>query len=495
MPPFTNDPSIPASSGEPSLLNTSQKRNGFGYAAEVDPMSSTAHQRNQYAHRRNGSSLKNVVRKMFSRKGRDYDDSIGSGTRRSSLARNFSTPPPQSTTADERVPMTPVNDGTEDSIQATPLMETDGNRTRLPEEEPISRPKSSANSEPATPRTRRATVPSLVMLDNDSRVSLGKSRAEDNHKSEPHRQKVLESRRRSRSATTLRGTAYRQRVLAEQQQNRHRGSLERDRRGARPPAPVFDLTSTLPTNNTSNTTSNKPIGVIAGGNKQSRHAPRSVSSPAPESDIFNAGELISALQGDDVSLEQRLTTLEVKLIDLELAIARMQGPGGKTMSASIPRHRPSASQNNLVREEAGSLSSGETLTRDNSSNNVNGSRSFSGSTVHHDQQEPLPELSGSISKGTSPVSIEQYTALVMLLREERSSRRNLEEQIASLQENVRQLQGGAGLFMNIGTRYPIQSMNLEGYDRYNQTIESSPTGSPASTEEERFGPGPAYVIS
>ncbi|BDD57794.1 hypothetical protein MPDQ_005459 [Monascus purpureus] len=432
-------------------------------------------------HRRTGSTLKNVMRKIFSRRRRSQTDEFEDTAHGLLSPHNYRTPSME--TGEERsLQFTVVN--LTGSNPSSPLLEKNGSQEEPPESSKRLE-NGPVNIERVPLRPRRATLPSLVLLDKETQISPVASPGLDGDKEKLQTgQNSLQSKRRSRSEDTLRGLAKFHR-MSPIQWRRHNGELGNDWKQSK-----LETTSTSGCSTTHSTTSEP-----ANERKPSQSA---VPGATPDQEtnssiVFNAGDLFNSIQnGDDATLEQRITTLEVKLIDLELAIARMQG---HTIKNSPPdKTRPKQPVSPVPVRENKRHEPSESASSIDSFNNLplQEKRPLSTSTIRPINIPPhlrgVPSIS-SLNEA-SPVSVEQYSALVMLLRRERSARRNLESQVAILQEDIRQMQGVTRSSMNVGTRYPIRSLHSEEFIRLRQ-VDSLPTGSPASTLE-KAGFGPAY---
>ena len=346
--------------------------------------------------RRSGSSLKNTMRRMLSLKGRDTAD-----------FEEGITHPPWAMSPTVSADMIPDAGSTQNT---RPTEIADRRLGLVPPPKPYERAEDS--------RTRQERIGNKE----------GRSPSED-----IRGQKFLQARHRSRSVGNISGTAQRQGG-----QRRHRSApldgngLAPVRDGACSPSPIHSM---------------------------------SINAKNDGSAAFDIMGSIKTLQhGDRVPVEQRLTTVEVKLIDLELAIGRMQNAKGPS-TAGRPQFKAPLSRNrSMTRKEGASpgkegalpenvkrpvLGDGEGL---RSANNGGNGRT---SVCRNKQLPPLPAMSIS-AKGTSPVSCAQYSALIMLLRRERSARRNLEDQVAALGEYIRQLQGG----MNVEAGCPVHGISF-----------------------------------
>jgi hypothetical protein len=175
----------------------------------------------------------------------------------------------------------------------------------------------------------------------------------------------------------------------------------------------------------------------------------------------NVASLVNTMQQDDnVTLEQRLTTLEVKLIDLEFAIARLQTNGPENPSEK-PRPRHSPSTDSFLRNKPTAFLS--TSDRDDSPSPLPtiSTRPASTTTIRQNSKTRTlrPAPSATSLSDYHGVSIEQYSTLVTLLRREQTARRNLETQVGGLRDDIRDLQRAAleSMQSNMGMMQPAQT--------------------------------------
>ncbi|KAL4964835.1 uncharacterized protein BDV14DRAFT_173779, partial [Aspergillus stella-maris] len=200
---------------------------------------------------------------------------------------------------------------------------------------------------------------------------------------------------------------------------------------------------------------------------------------------------------DNASLEQRLTTLEVKLIDLEFAIARMQSgraetpadsPNQKPSHSTSRRHKrqkssgnhsPPSSHNSSPAEEQPPIPS-TTAERPLSTSTIKPSIS----DIHRARALQAPSMV-SLNSDSGAISVQQYSALVMLLRREQTARRNLEQQVSGMREDIERLNLMArdSVGIGTGTMYPIRSFESQEYLRL-RPDDSSPGSSPRQTQTQ-----------
>ncbi|KAE8150793.1 hypothetical protein BDV25DRAFT_105675 [Aspergillus avenaceus] len=424
--------------------------------------------RGQNAHRRTGSTLKTVMRKIFTRKGRSQTDGCDDS-------------PP-----DFPFTRSPLQRTEKEAQNSQPLSSSLRSKYSDPLREDILSPSAFDEAlwklEMRPPRQRRATLPSLVFSDDDeSRDALDALVRSDGAGSrsksprpgdDDRRRELLRNKRRSRSATALRSLARHHRMSPIQWRRRSIESY---------------VTSTA-CGAASDTVSRPPTRATVAS------APQTTVEPSVdefdqddqlEEEIIppNLGNLVSTMQHDDsISLEQRLTTLEVKLIDLEFAIARMQtekalpsptASSGKRSQSSNHRRKQSTTHSHPSVSDTPHVETGDrplsTATIRPSTQHLHRSKTLQNPSIHdhHDS-----------------ISVEQYSALVMLLRREQSARRNLESEVTNLRSDIQQLQQLATQSMGLGNVRPRnaspQEMPCSGYS---QTI------SPALTEDRLGSPG------
>jgi len=131
----------------------------------------------------------------------------------------------------------------------------------------------------------------------------------------------------------------------------------------------------------------------------------------------------------DVSLAQRVTTLEVKLMDLELAIAKLQGHD----VSPCPQHGFGAGsgQQEPNQQDIDPSPSRDPGTRPASTVTLRPHTFGSHISPSQPSPPPAPDFNG--------ISAEQYNELTALLLRERSARKLLEGQLAQLQRDMDQL--------------------------------------------------------
>lgn len=400
--------------------------------------------------KRRGSSLKNVMRKIFGRKPRDMEGSLPINPQHQSMGEHTESPMETETANSTFVTMpNSLRTNRPPSLklqkgkvsQSVDLSGSGGGRSarqadgELPVPEDYRRPR------------RRMTLPSLVlsptetrdlaaaMVQDNARLQRQRSRSDGRRSTASlPRKSSVRGKRRSRSAGALRGLP-----------NDHRMSPIQWRRRSdeiaywkdsvygmnKLPQSAFSLADTEEeeeedTTNLSVTTDDKDIASID----------RPGSSDMATGIPFDFGQLVQ--DNDGVSLEQRITTLEVKLMDLELAISKLQKHDSNTRT---PRKRTPTPGSEPVQP---SFLSTPGATPPRSSPPAD-ARPVSTSTVRPNTSANRPYLHQNSSLSASDfsgITIEQYSALTMLVRREQSSRKLLELQVNQLQKDMQRLQGG-----------------------------------------------------
>ena len=183
-------------------------------------------------------------------------------------------------------------------------------------------------------------------------------------------------------------------------------------------------------------------------------------------DTFDFGVLPTSMhEKEGVSIEERTVTLEVKLMDLEYAISKIQAQPPSPIGSS-PRHLQPDSQ--LRKPSAGPAQSGtysHSKTTENSHASVVDSDSIeptshSSDDSHQDRKtRPLssaptirpPTASYPLTSGhdarksedrnsITSLTIDHYTTLIGLIRREQAARIRLEDQVSDLQRQLMNMQ-------------------------------------------------------
>ncbi|CAI7616079.1 unnamed protein product [Penicillium glandicola] len=447
------------------------------------------------AHRRTGSTLKTVMRKIFNRKRQSQADELEENPYESTFVTPMRRPGPTKGKSLLAVPPPLILS----SHRSSPLS---AENLQIAETHlsPLS-PLSSAtlhDSMPGSiqPRRRRATLPSVVFSDDESRFAVASIAISDPQEDRSHfteRRHSLLSHRLSRSTDALHEMA---RNLPE--------TLSWPQRTSSAPAPASVYGSQSPQLDESSNSehSRRPSsGTTVTSVTRTSATPSLIEvdqHPVRASLPPNVASLVNTMQQDDnVTLEQRLTTLEVKLIDLEFAIARMQTNCPENTNAekpSRPRHPPSAdSYPPHMRSKPTAFLS---IDRDDSPSPLPtiSTRPSSTSTIRQDTITPRtlrPAPSAASLSDYHGVSIEQYSTLVTLLRREQTARRNLETQVGGLRDDIRDLQRAAlesmQSSMGIGMMQPVQTIESRQFLRFRRALDDSDTSPTLRSDDKHTG--------
>lgn len=436
------------------------------------------------AHRRTGSTLKTVMRRIFNRKRQSQADGVEESPHE---AYYSSSPPRQSGQIVGK------------SFLAVPTPSESKRNSPLSEEnlqiaETHLSPNSLSPGSPGFPgmpqRRRRATLPSVVFSDDESRCGVASSAISDPQEDRPfmteqqRRRSMLQARRRSKSIDALCDLAGEPPMSPPLWSTRAASILNSapDSRSAPLEGSSASDLSRRPSSGTT-VTSETRASAVPSIPESDQHAEQMSLPP-------NVGNLVRCMQQDDsLTVEQRLNTLEVKMIDLEFAIARMQSNSMELQPSSRPKQTPSTDSFTNVRSKPPGLST--TMEREESPNPLPNlsERPTSTSTIRPDTMNsrlrPAPSAT-SLSDFTA-VSIEQYSALVTLLRREQTARRNLESQVSSLRDDIRRIQRAALQSMEMGSMYPIQTVNSQEFLRFRRALDDSDSSSPIRTPDGKNG--------
>lgn len=423
-------------------------------------------------HRRTESTLKTVMRKIFHRKRRSQVDELEEDP----IVKPYHSPTNPSRMRHSE------NEGRE-ALAPLPKGNTPIQKDIRPTLMDLNK------LDPMLSHRRRATLPSLIFSEDESHDPLdkeergdksgpdsGAGRSLDNLRS----RRALRNKRQSRSTNSLRRKA-----------NEHRMSpIQWTRKSAEITylgSPVFgavsdsELSARPPTRGTTASATKAPSVTESEQHTEVESIPPSV------------GNLVHTMQHDDnITMEQRVTTLEVKLIDLEFAIARMQDKRSGSSSEPSPRSKkssiPDTGRLHVGKQSSGNSSPFSPTTAGSSSyaspRFPGEDRPLSTSTLRpnalHRSRTCQPPPSPNVDSEAG-MSIEHYNALVTLLQKEQSARRNLEGQISTLREDIQQLQNVARDSMSLATMYPFPSADSQDVCR--PELELQPTTQPTRAEK------------
>lgn len=430
-------------------------------------------------HRRTGSTLKTVMRKIFNRKRQSQVDGVEESPHEAYYNSSPSRQSPLALGNSFLVVPTPTESKRSSPLSEENLLfaETHLSPTRL----------TSPGFPGMPPRRRRATLPSVIFSEDESRFGVASSaisaisaisdpQEERLIPESQRRRSMIRARRRSRSIGAIRDLADEPPM-----------SPEWPTRSASIPSSESDSrTPPLETSSASHHSGRPSTGTTVTSVTRASAAPSirsdhhtDLMSPPP-----NVGNLVRSMQQDDgLTTEQRLNTLEVKMIDLEFAIARMQSNSVESQSTS--RRKQTASTDDSFTPNARNRPSGLSSTpeRDESPSPLpplpvrpSSTSTIRPETMHSRTLRPAPSTS-SLSDFTT-VSIEQYSALVTLLRREQTARRNLESQVSNLRDDIRHIQRAALQSMEMGQMYPIHTVDSQEFLRFRRALDDSDSSSP-----------------
>lgn len=443
------------------------------------------------AHRRTGSTLKTVMRKIFNRKRQSQAD----GVEESPIESYYSSPPARQSGPIEGKSFLAVPTPSE-SKRSSPLSEENLHLADI-HLSPAAASHDGLPSNAVASRRRRATLPSVIFSDDESRYAVASNAISDPHEDRPHmtdaelRRSLLQDRRRSRSTDALRDMAVERPMSA--------AALPTWTTSAPTSAPDV-RTPPIRGSSVSDPSARPSTGTTVTSTTPASATPSLVESDEREEQMNlppNISSLVHTMQQDtSLTVEQRLNTIEVKMIDLEFAIARMQSSSSSsnenphTERSSRQKQSPSTDSltPNMRNKTSGATGSSE---RDDSPSPLAAIptvRPTSTSTIRPDTMNSRtlrPAPSATSLSDFNGVSIEQYSTLVTLLRREQTARRNLESQVAGLRDDLRHIQRAALHSMEIGTMYPIHSVDSQEFLRFRRALDDSDSSSPIRPGDEK----------
>ncbi|KAJ5280523.1 hypothetical protein N7478_005895 [Penicillium angulare] len=454
-------------------------------------------------HRRTGSTLKTVMRKIFNRK----RQSQAGGVEENPNEAFYTSAPMRRSGPAEGKTFLAIPTPSE-SKRSSPLSEENLQmqfaETHL---SPTAMTGGSLPSPGFARRRRRATLPSVIFSDDESRYGVASSAISDPQEDRIHtqdtyqrRHSMLQDRRRSRSTDALRELVNEQQMQQEIPQEVVPSPWPARTTSVSTPVPD-SKSPILEGSSTSGQSARPSTGTTVTSVTRESAAPSITTSDGRAEQASlppNVRNLVHTMQQDDgLTVEQRLNTLEVKMIDLEFAIARMQSsPVDNPRIERSSRQKNTPSTDSFASHTRNKPSSGYLGSPDNERDrerdespsplaNFSASvRPPSTSTIRPDTMNSRivrPATSTTSLSDFNGVSIEQYSTLVTLLRREQTARRNLEGQVSGLRDDLRQIQRAALQSMEMGTMYPIHSMDSQEFLRFRRALDDSDTPSPAQT--------------
>ncbi|KAL1960549.1 hypothetical protein VTO42DRAFT_7128 [Malbranchea cinnamomea] len=468
----------PMSSGQIQQLHTSRRppsdfaSHSSAYSNIVsrnphtpnDSVSSTA-SKGYGMHRRRASTLRSAMRKLFGRKRQSQGDELAEDERENEPQLRL-----QSTSiSDPDSFFLPMHGVAEVSASS-------GRSLSLPPQEPY-RPGGSANSvrkdlkedsgtarmddlnwHPSQERRghhRRATLPSIVLSTEEARelaCEVSQQTATQENISHASSEQLAgidgiseHRKRRSRSAEELRKIASLH-LMSPIQWRRPSQAISYSQYSQ---ANVDSLQSKSrpETRSTVATTAEETDGALPLDNGD-------FGSP------LDFGTLIGTVQdNNEASLAHRVATLEVKLMDLEFAIAKLQGhdispfqptrAGDESQEQQPSEAAPQTHQAPPLQDPSFLLSSlrSTPLVTPPRSSPSGDSRPVSIATIrpHTSSQHPSSPQNIFMSHSNtdfSGISVEQYAALTTLVRREQTARKLLETELMQMRKELQQLRNG-----------------------------------------------------
>jgi hypothetical protein len=181
-------------------------------------------------------------------------------------------------------------------------------------------------------------------------------------------------------------------------------------------------------------------------------------------DTFDFGVFASTIQQEEnISMEERMMTVEVKLMDLEYAIAKLQPPTLLSVPEATPQPE-SSRQGRLTPSSAYKSQLGSDITTNGSiSTQPTNPSLISPPSTNRTTDDPFieskarPMSTATMKKDFQPISpvqsernydkrnsitnltIDHFTSLIGLIRREQAARHRLEDQIVELQREISRL--------------------------------------------------------
>ncbi|KAJ5683510.1 hypothetical protein N7462_006675 [Penicillium macrosclerotiorum] len=439
------------------------------------------------AHRRTGSTLKTVMRKIFNRKRQSQAD----GVEESPNEAYYSSSPARSPGPDMPGKSFLAIPTPSESKRSSPLSEQN---LQLQLAETHLSPTSAAGGSLPSPGLRqprrRATLPSVIFSDDESRYAVASALSDPQEdrgyvSDQEKERSIIQSRRRSRSIGALQDLVSEHQISPSQ-------TPWPPRTASIPTSAPDSKSPPLEGSSASGHSARPSTGTTVTSVTRASAAPSLLDSDPHADQVSlppNVGNLVHTMQQDDgLTLEQRLNTLEVKMIDLEFAIARMQS-NSVNENPINDRSRRKEDSSPYVRNKPSFL--GGSIDRDESPSpfpNLPAGRPTSTSTIRADTMNSRtirPAPSASSLSDFNGISIEQYSALVTLLRREQTARRTLESQVSSLQDDIRHIQRAALHSMEMGTMYPIHTVDSQEFLRFRRALDGSDSSPPIRGGDEK----------
>ncbi|MCJ1334866.1 hypothetical protein MMC09_000131 [Bachmanniomyces sp. S44760] len=172
-------------------------------------------------------------------------------------------------------------------------------------------------------------------------------------------------------------------------------------------------------------------------------------------DTFDFGLVANEMRNqEDISMEERVVTVEIKLMDLEYAISKLQA---RTPSPALQRQHEGTEAAQPLQPQSRDQGRDQDQDQDQLDTESDPSKSIDPSSTRPvstttlrptkptitTSSEPLPPASptktskSSIARNSlTTLTIEHYTTLISLIRREQNARIHLEEQVSDLQQQI-----------------------------------------------------------
>lgn len=258
-------------------------------------------------------------------------------------------------------------------------------------------------------------------------------------------------KRRSRSAGALRDEA-REHRMSPIQWERPRGDVIKQLRDSVIDQPLRDVSGSRPQTGQTRDTQDE------GDSQFVVQQPTTVEHDPP----FDFGNLMGTMQTTEaVSLEQRVTTVEVKLIDLEYAIAKVQGyetPSFQPVVLEKPPKRRAHSPSSAAGTSVSAPPPTTFLSSPGESPKVADRPTSIATTLRPQTALQQPSSPGRTSPSPSEAGFtnEHFNTLMNMIKREQAARKKLEIQVLQLQKEVQELR--SPLFAHVkSSTYPTPS--------------------------------------
>lgn len=218
--------------------------------------------------------------------------------------------------------------------------------------------------------------------------------------------------------------------------------------------------------------------------------------PAPDcAPLQNFDFGLDRLEGEEVTLEDRVNTLEVKVFDFEFAIAKLQGhdipkpemhprvPKRRSIHELFPQEPDSGMTSSSSSHEPTSFLTSPDDSPMPQEETFRPDRSSKATTIR-----PLTarRRSGAYSPDPVRITVDQFDRLMDIIRREQTARRQLEAQVNELQQQLESLRSPVYAEIRDNTDYPSPD-SRHTTPGTNRTLRRSPPfASQKKAEQSRF---------